>query len=915
MADPWLDFGEPISQTGPVKPTSPKEPENPESQQIKFVADTVARALGQFAGWPVDTAKNAANLMLASIGTAPTSLTTVGKYMREKLPSAPFGIVGRLLERVGEAADKPQFKPAPIEHALGSSENITQGYRQLSGLPPAGIAPASGLQNFAGNVGEMAGGGAFSALRNPAKLVAGIDLPNLARLLFSTGGAEVGRETAGVLAPDNRIAEIGGLLVGGVLAPSVLAGRGTVIQNAGKFLSGKEGELKAIAEKMMQKTVQQHALGYGPEAVTNLEEAQRIAGKFQGLDLSLAEASGIPGLAEMQRRYASLTPFNLNREVARQVSNRDVLASELQSRLPPEVTGAGPRNVLNRTLAAEQKRITDEEAAIAGTLGNTSQREAGQQLSEIAHDIRNQAKSEVIKPLYEEAFQEAGNNKIDLSRVIADAEDILGRKLTEFAPETAPATVRKLLSFKPKEAEYKFFGEPVFAEDKANAARATLPQLDDVRKAINADIAAAKSSMAPLADTRLFNLNQLHGSIDAAVAESSLPAAAKEAYDRALATYRNQYVPAFKEGVNYQLFKRSTLNEPRLLPDDVVKTYFQPGGEREASQFVTLFGGNAKAKDVMRAGIEDLYRQKVVDQQTGAVSPVAHNRFMAQYERPIAIMDNAGVGISDKLASVGAKAEALAAGKEALTAKARALRFDDTEQLKASALSSPKVMGQIVAQMRNPEAAGQLARSLIEDAWGPVAAGKPNAASAMLAYLQGNERTIKIALSASESPSTANKHFSDLLDISKGLSMVERISNQGGLGSQTTDPLKRATGVSIPTIWSQWRAVSMGRQGVGTAATMLAAPVLTRLSQYQFDDVMYKALHDPQTANDLLRFLKSSPARANEAGTNLLSRLKPGAAGMKDALGAVGKYWLGTPWYMQNLQRIAPELAQEGAQQ
>jgi hypothetical protein len=86
-----------------------------------------------------------------------------------------------------------------------------------------------------------------------------------------------------------------------------------------------------------------------------------------------------------------------------------------------------------------------------------------------------------------------------------------------------------------------------------------------------------------------------------------------------------------------------------MRDNDVVSKFFQPKGEREASQFVTLFGKNPKALQLQRTGIEDLYRQKVVDAVTGEVSPAKHAAFMRDYARPLDIMDAAGMNLNTRL--------------------------------------------------------------------------------------------------------------------------------------------------------------------------------------------------------------------------------------------------------------------------
>jgi hypothetical protein len=309
-------------------------------------------------------------------------------------------------------------------------------------------------------------------------------------------------------------------------------------------------------------------------------------------------------------------------------------------------------------------------------LTSVSQRDAGQTLLNAAKAEQQTAKATITEPAYNRAFAAAGDAKINVTNVIDEAESILSRKLSTFDPSTAPSTVSKLLSLQPPAPVAKPIGSGLVASriktamPSRPAPEVTLEELDDVRKAINADIASAARSSDPSAARRLRNLGKLHSAIDDAVNSSStLPADAKTLYKDALDTYRTEYAPKFKTGVNANLFKQTSLNEPRLNPDDVIKTYFQPKGEREAQQFVTMFGKNADATRVARAGIEDLYRREVTD-AAGRVTPESHAKFLKKYADPIRILDAAGMSLSPRLDAVVkdaarlAKIESLAAASK-----------------------------------------------------------------------------------------------------------------------------------------------------------------------------------------------------------------------------------------------------------
>jgi len=299
-------------------------------------------------------------------------------------------------------------------------------------------------------------------------------------------------------------------------------------------------------------------------------------------------------------------------------------------------------------------------------LVNVTPGEVGGTLIDAAKAEQQAVKSNVIRPAYDAAFEAAGNSKIDVSKVIGEAERILDRKLSSFATETAPDTVRKLSGFVPPAPPAKPVGSgPISSKMKtpappAAAPEATLQQLDDVRKAINADIAAASTSNAPMAATTLRNLRQLHAAIDDAVNSSTaLPEEAKTLYRGALDAYRTEYVPRFKEGINANLFKQTSLLETKIKPEDVVSKYFQPKGESEAKDFLRLFDKNPDAMKIARTGIEDLYRREVTD-TAGRVTPEAHAAFLKKYAEPLKILDDAGMNIAQRVGIVGRDAARLA---------------------------------------------------------------------------------------------------------------------------------------------------------------------------------------------------------------------------------------------------------------
>ena len=313
-------------------------------------------------------------------------------------------------------------------------------------------------------------------------------------------------------------------------------------------------------------------------------------------------------------------------------------------------------------------------------LVNVTPGEVGSTLIDAAKAEQKAVKENVVKPAYDAAFEAAGDAKIDLSKVVSEAERILDRKLSSFATETAPDTVRKLLNLVPPTPPAKPVGSGLITSKlktpapPAAAPGANLQQLDDIRKAINADIAAASTSNAPMAATTLRNLKQLHTAIDDAVESSTtLTDEAKTLYKGALDTYRTQYAPRFKEGINANLFKQTNLQETKIKPEDVVSKYFQPKGESEAKDFLRLFDKNPDAMKIARTGIEDLYRREITD-TAGRVTPEAHAAFLKKYAEPLKILDGAGMNITERIGVVAKDAARLAKIEELVKASGNKLR-------------------------------------------------------------------------------------------------------------------------------------------------------------------------------------------------------------------------------------------------
>jgi hypothetical protein len=438
-----------------------------------------------------------------------------------------------------------------------------------------------------------------------------------------------------------------GAATGLALNPDEGVGLSTVL-GAGLPVVGKT--LSAIAPVVIDSTKALYNRFANPQVAAENQLLQMTGGNQQAITNALMQSRGMPTTPGYkptlpERLYAG----GVSDPVIAAEAERLKTATDEANRI---ATAAEAKNVA--ALQQQQGRIESTVApSTQAVLPGTSQVKVGESLAERAEKLKEGFKSNIVSPAYTKAYKLAGNAPIDVTNVISAAENILGRTLTQFAPETAPATVRKLAQLQSRgqaatEPTYSSLGLQTSAGTPAIPPNATLEELDQIRQAINADIGAAKESTAKTASTELSNLYKLHKAIDDAVTNSTtLSKAAKDAYTTALDTYRTGYVPRFKTGDLVDLFRTTNKNEARLLPENTVAKIFE--SENNINQFATTYKGDPQAVKDLKDGVVDLYRMKVVDPETGAINSKASATFMANNKAKLDLLEKNGISVRAEL--------------------------------------------------------------------------------------------------------------------------------------------------------------------------------------------------------------------------------------------------------------------------
>jgi len=439
-----------------------------------------------------------------------------------------------------------------------------------------------------------------------------------------TGAAATGGAIGGLAAEGSPEGAIGGALVGSVM-PAVGAGA-RLVGNLWNSMIGRITKPTQTAEDVLFNT-----LGGTTEAG---RAAQAAFARGQGAPatpgmprslLELLDAGGVEPTVDLAALSSRLA--NAGSPISDQVLQfqRQQVGALRQSLLQvndqlrvPMLTPArrseleGVRDSLLAKVDAEEAILNAAARAKGEALPGPQA--AGQAIATRAEELSKGLRETLITPAYKAATDSAGSTRTNIDGLVADAERILGRPLSGFAPETAPPIVRRILALrqveKPKPVGRGEITSRMMAQPDAPVpTTATLEELDDLRKAINGTIAEARRGSPSLQGVEVKNLQTLHASVDRMVSESpAFSAETKQLYDKALSNYRDIYAPRFREGETARILKPAMFGEMRVDPSQVVGSYLKD--QDAADQFVRTFAGDATAFSAMRDGLVALARKE-----------------------------------------------------------------------------------------------------------------------------------------------------------------------------------------------------------------------------------------------------------------------------------------------------------------
>ncbi len=538
----------------------------------------------------------------------------------------------KLTQQVGEGVAAGVAIPAQVGRM---AQALAQGTRAAPVVQPVAEAiRVSGMGPTGGRtLGERVGAGA----------VAG-----------GIGAAPVATEPVDVTAG----------MVGGGLFPPVAKVGGQVVKGLWETTIQPFSNPALIAQRQMFRAAG-GTVGSAERAISEIQAGQQVPTTpgFQPTVPELIVAGGgetPPTMAVLAERVVGASP-QVQRQTY-QLMNERVGALQAQlARVNQQIEQQGAmlqpgaldeltqvRDSILRNLDTERAQ---KEAALRVNLPAGPQ-ESGEAIFQRVQALEDAIKTTQVRPAYQKALEAGGAAKVNIDNVVAEAERALGRPLTMFAPESQSNIVRRILALRPAEEVSPFPSlapPPMLAGAQPRpTAAATLTELDDLRKAINADIRAAARGSGELAGVKTSDLFALQRSIDAAIdASDTLPANAKKLYGDAVKTYRESYAPRFREGETARILKPAMYGENRVDPAQIVQQFTKDIDA--AQQFLTTFQGDARAFESLRNGILGQFRLAAVDPATGMVDPAKAAGFMQSRAEVLSVLENGGLGLRQTL--------------------------------------------------------------------------------------------------------------------------------------------------------------------------------------------------------------------------------------------------------------------------
>ena len=776
------------------------------------------------------------------------------------------------------------------------------------------IKDATKLREFYNVVGKK---GVIGRVSEPATLsdlasVIGVDAASsVTGGVGSEFGGEVGYQAGG-----NTGELIGRMAFGwsAGMAPIYFKTAGATIWNSVKaakiITQDRANFLDNIAKNKIIK-----AIGENPESPEAIKAAAKLQQEIPGLNPSVAAAANSPGLAQIQSRLDMQSIENYNRATENIRKSQEAISNYYKSNFGESATKTAATKVYRQTT----KNLKTQVESIDQQIKNVASQYKEQPTGDIGARLRalRAERKAVVKGNVNESYKQLYKAADDLG-IVDDAGDlytlatdfvrqdtnafqsmpsvyakmrmIFGR---EIDPEIPLGDQKIMTDFKQMHSLYREvssqYGKALKRGDNQSQwylgqikelLDGKLAQFDD---SIYGSFAAHKQNI----DTQWLNdyrtvFRKVYGNF----------AKRKQAVDK---QWLNEYHKVFRQGIGGKMPQETRFGE--ITPDEkiVSSLVMQEGTTRGLDQFNKIYENMPEAQILLRNGILDMFAKSVIKQ--GKISSASVETFTRKYGKILDKLpdlrntflnsDALTSALANRQADVIAKTSKFAS--KSISPYAKIAGFDSPKQAVQLGLTEPKVMRVLIRNAKTKQEKSDLT-TLIAD----VVTEQPDPWQ----YILSHEEQL-----AKHFNQLKPGHFQKLKNIAESQSILGRYHPNINRGQQPNqDAFYQKFGTTFASALAQWRwALLYGKTSIYYPAADMGAKYLTKISNNQIDQLMERALYDPDLATTMSELTKVRP-------TNL------GDVKVKELIGKLGMHALANGIRVSNVAGSENRNDQQGQQ-
>lgn len=744
----------------------------------------------------------------------------VEKYIPgEYFPKPPEGMAGRVASRVGEEFGAAALPAGALMKAA-------------SGVPPVA------------KMGDKLGRRIWGAFSNPIKRSAGTAAAGEA---LATAGAGVGAAVARDAAPDSKVAETWGQLIGGVAPAAMAAVPSVMLFKTYRWAKGKYGNTAQV-KKARSKIEEILGEELTDDAMAGIERGERLRDEIKGFEPSVAESSGAPGLRATQRDLeARASGTDLDQFVARRRGSEKAIEGFAADRAPegqpsPEYvvdTASGRVEALRGAIDEQKALASGKRSDLADSVPIADRPGSGAAIREGLRTARDNTRSEMAV----------------LARKLGIADEDITTAYTawrnEIAAEFSPASkfedVRKY---------------PTVLKDIKNFGKGFAPKTDvpvsfmDVkalRERVGDDLRDAIGAANPSRKT-IRHLSVLQKRVDDLVNTLGEGGDLAARYKEFRTRYFEDYIQKYEKGAAYKISQKDGRGFYRIPDERVANAFFKAGDVSAARQFNSVFADDQTARAALEAVALDSLRDGAV--RDGVIDP----RLLRTWVRKHRSVLDEFPDIQNAVRDADTVNNSLLARQAQLEGRARFVQdhlltktlqrytqgTKTADQVLGEALKNPNIMREISGVLKRSKEGRMALRRTIWDM--ATANGAKNTAK----FMSQNSDAVRYVFT--------DRHYKDLMKVAQARAMLEMVPSPTGAAHRPRplEGIEKVIGQGVPQIGSRIFAFKSGRMQKGYLVLDTLLRGLRGRAQTTEDDILREALYDPVVARDMAGVMRSA---------------------------------------------------------